>query len=574
MHRLISPSKKKLIHLKKIGRFGKDLDQLRNQLLSGLGDSVFALETQQKLLFELLIQIYPINRTLKMTSDSIEKSCLRVLSHLHLNNDKTDYATAFLNRIIGIDKLPSEMLSHLSAAVGRDLLDITELIGWYEAEPVIVQYLKKEREWNGHEQNLLITFYKRCLAERIKILNYQLYGLRKRALTKSGYRGGLSSMLGFYEDAYDRPYYFGRPFSQPFFDCRKIDQISHRIENYYIDEIPKATELYHSNKARFYREYFKRTSPQEHFQEFSYYLSYLPNLEKRKPIFNELVKLFKAKRWLSFYALALPQVEGLFYEMGLVIDHKQVSKHKSLTAKVGFVRAFHGFTNLFDYFQYHIPFERNTFVHTGFDEGNFKLKSYDLLVDLSRLLRLFYSLGNPLVTINKLLVRRNFEDFISINDFANYFIELNALKHDQKEGIQAKLDQFERDFLCAEGCNLEYTCLEMISDFPQRVEILTESIQAHFAARHSPIDFLNLNKSKIGSLLGDHEHIETMRDCFTLNSDTVERLTYYHTFIMNFKKYLPSLDRSIVAEIDRVFKLQAATLKNIIEIKEIVEKLD
>lgn len=50
-------------------------------------------------------------------------------------------------------------------------------------------------------------------------------------------------------------------------------------------------------------------------QELRFYLSYLPMQNERKPPFDELEKLFKIKRWISYYCLALTQIEGLFSEM-------------------------------------------------------------------------------------------------------------------------------------------------------------------------------------------------------------------------------------------------------------------
>jgi len=58
-----------------------------------------------------------------------------------------------------------------------------------------------------------------------------------------------------------------------------------------------------------------KNQPAALMQELRFYLSYLPMQNERKPPFDELEKLFKIKRWISYYCLALTQIEGLFSEM-------------------------------------------------------------------------------------------------------------------------------------------------------------------------------------------------------------------------------------------------------------------
>lgn len=74
---------------------------------------------------------------------------------------------------------------------------------------------------------------------------------------------------------------------------------------------------------------------------------------------------------------------------------------KSLSNKVRRIRPYYDRSDTyFDYYQYYLPIQRNRFSHTGYDD-NFKLKSYDLLVDLTHILSVFHELHNLPVKLQK-----------------------------------------------------------------------------------------------------------------------------------------------------------------------------
>src|SRR5690554_7318415 len=96
--------------------------------------------------------------------------------------------------------------------------------------------------------------------------------------------------------------------------------------------------LYRNDKPKFYKQIFKRKSVENYFQSIFYHLDLLPVSDERHQIFNELKKLFNKKNWLAFYALALPQVEGLFSEMVLSLNPRSTAIRKALPDKVRVVR--------------------------------------------------------------------------------------------------------------------------------------------------------------------------------------------------------------------------------------------
>jgi len=569
--------KPKLVSLKRTGELVKDVWEFKKNIIANLGDEIFNYQTKQILLFHLLKQITPINKSVVLNDKSIETACECIVKHFGLDLDakvsvstdrgwkeikgeKKNNTEIFCEHIIGIDKVPGKIYEQLLKEVTQDLSTICELINWYEQQGCIQRFLAKNEIPKAHNERTVYDFYKRCIAERGYILNYQLFGLKKRALVKAQYTPKwIAGMLAWSEIYRDRPYYFARPFSIHYFDCRQIDLAGHRIGEYPLSEGEKMQKLYFTNKASFYRSYFKRVSVDQHFQNFSYYLAYIPLQNNRKPIFEELVKLFKAKRWISFYALALPQVEGLFSEMCLVISPEMDLSQRSLAHKVNSVRPYHVLSaSYFDYYQYHIPLQRNKFSHTGYDE-DFKLKSYDLLVDLSHLFKIFYELDNPFVKIRKLHTRRNFEDFITISEIADYFNQLNNLKASQMNKIRDNIGKFEKEFL-SQDCSIEYTCYEMIQDLPEKLKEIIESINDF------DFDVKKITGFQITKMLQDNEKREKLQDWFNLKKDLLELLEDHLIFLTNYNRYLPSLAKEAKSELVKFNNEYGNSLQSIVNL--------
>jgi len=583
--------KQKAFQLKNIGHKRGELREFGRQLISNLGDDIFIFKTRQVLLFNILKQISPVNKSLKLDDTSIERACEKVIRNFGLHREakisvltdngfkeitskKKTNTEKFCQIIIEMDKVPAHAYELLLSQVNRDLKSISELIKWYETKPCIQRHNKDNEIPKSHEDRIIFDFYKRCVAERIEILNFQLYGVKDRAIAKSKYTPKwLSSIWAFSEMFNDRPYHFAQPFSIHYFDSRRIDLSGHRIVDLYIDEAREMQKLYSDNPYKFYRLYFKRIPVQQHFQNFKFYLPYLPLIKDRNLIFDELIKLFKAKRWISFYALALPQVEGLFSEMCSVVSPEKDLSQKSLTHKVNSLRPFHYMsTSYFDYYQYHIPLQRNRFSHTGYDE-DFKLKSYDLLVDLSHLLKVFYELDNPLVKVKKLHTRRNFEDFISLKEFADYFKLLDDIKPQQKKDVKTDIEIFEKEFL-SQDCSLDYTCYEMMQELPKQLKEFVDNINESFRTHHSAIEFEKLKISDIDNLLKDENQFEVLTNCFIYKNDIFERLDNYSTFLQKYSKYLPTLRPEVKDELGKLHTEFGMVLKSITYTDNQIKKLN
>jgi hypothetical protein len=585
----IKVKKQKTIQLVKVKHTAGGLSDFGKQLISNLGDDIFNCRTKTDLLYRILLQVYPVNKNLEANDISIERACEKVIKHFGLDkfrvvkirnlSDNTDkeikstknsYTEKFCQSIIWMDKVPLKIYESLLFDVNKDLDSISKLIAWYETQPYIQDYIKKDKFPISHENRILFDFYKRCIAERVKILNYQLYGIKERAISKSKYIPPWLTTINAFSMYKDKPYRYSRPFSIHYFDCRKIDLVGHRVDDLPISEVWEIQELYEKDRVKFYKGYFKRKPVSELFKSFDFYLLHLPLKKERKLIFDELFKLFKAKRWIGFYALALPQVEGLFSEMCSAISDADLSQN-GLPSKVKSVRPFHYMsTSYFDYYEYHIPKQRNIFSHTGYDE-DFKIKSYDLLTDLAHILKVFYELDNPLVKIKKLHVRKNHEDFITIREFVEYFRLLEGLKPKQKNEIESRIKNFEKEFLCQE-CNIEYLCYSMIQDMPKFIAEVIDSVNRNCEAHNVAMDLEKIRIPEIEQSLNDGKVLEAVSYGFGFKNEVVESLVDYSKFISVYEKYLPTLKQDIKKELKILKSTHGTVLKNIVFVNECINK--
>jgi len=565
------------IQLKRIKPDRRTLHQFGETLISNLGDNIFEITDEQELLFQVLKQIAPNENTLTRNELSIENACKKIFAHFGIHNQATiknisgdnyprkikTYTQRFMEDVIRIGQLPSHSYRALSKQVSKDLYRLSELITVYESEQCIKDYISKGNIPKSHAQRIVYDFYIRCCNERIDILKFQLYGIKKRAMAKSRYRPfSMPSIQLLIDSFHDRPYYCGRPNSQNYLDYRRINLAPHRFEQFYTDESQKFEMLYVEDKAKFYRIYFRRFPAQQHFEKFNFYLSYIPCGGKREQIFEELIRLFKAQRWISFYALALPQVEGLFTEMCKIVSPQNDFSQQSLPQKVKNMRSFHYYSlEYFDYYQYHIPLQRNQFAHTGYDV-DFKLKSYDLLIDLSHLLKIFHDLDNPLIQITKLHTRKNPEDFISIGDFVNYFELINSLHESQKQEIREKTDSFEKDFLIVD-CDIEYSVRQMLERLP---ELAREFIEFFDDAFSNSFKIEKMKVKDINTLLRNHTHIATHESLAKIDENLFAELKNYKGFLSNYKSHLPSLENELKKDIEIASKKWGNVINNAVHI--------
>jgi hypothetical protein len=555
------------------------------QLQELMADELFKAQTWQDLIYSALKHLSPVSKAVKNTPESVEKGCKAVITHYGLSRGvtisaithkgtvpiksvKEDDTTKFLKNILWLERLPSESLRQITAEVKEDLRSITKLIDRYETHPAVKAYLKKGESPRRHTDRMHMDFYTRCINERTTILNYYLKGIKERAIGKS--RPNLLGITNkFLESLYDRPYNYARPFSEAFYDIDLLDHVGHRLNEFSYDSDDRLEKLYKENKVSFYRHYFKKVPVQQHFQSFEFYLAHLPIKNSRTEIFKELEKLFKKKLWIGFYALALPQLEGLFSEMCHVINPDSDTSQQSLTTKVDNMRPYHSLSEAyFDYYQYHIPLLRNKFAHTGYD-ADFKLKSFDLLSDLLHLLKVFSELDDPMVKINQIHIKKDPHYFISISDYAEYFELINALKPSQKKEIQASLATFEKEYLCKET-SIDYTINQLYIQAPPVIEEMQTWIKDNLKLEKIPIDIESMHLPEISKILEDPRLLDPAHTIFLRKDHEFEMLHHYHVLLLAYKKRLPSLDSDSKVLLDDLHKRYFKVIDKILMVRAFV----
>jgi|GEM_PF-1117700 len=581
------PSKVKRVNLKKIGRKYGEVMRFGNALLDGLGDSIFNYRSMTELLYDVLSQISPTYKTLEKNDVSIEIECAKILTHFGIgrvrakmyrftdtgkeevpSKKKTKTATGdFCEDILQLAKLPGPIYEWLADEVDEDLRIITRLISRYELEPFIQKHIQFDYIPTSQHERMTFDFYKRCVRERGEIIRYRLEGVKPRALQRARrVHDWVTRMIAFTDPYHDRPYDFARMYSIHRFDTEQLDLASHRVGDFPIRESHDLEKLYTKDKAKFYRIYFKHISPAQHFHNLLFYLGHLPLRNDRKPIFEELIRLFKGRRWMSFYALALPQVEGLFSEMCEIAIPKTDFSRRALPYKVESLRPYSpGSYSYFDYYQYYIPLQRNKFAHTGFDD-DLKMKSFDLLSDLVHLLSVFYELDNPLVKVQKLHKRREQQDFISVSDWNHYFSLLQSLPPEQRNEIGGQILEFEESFLWP-CCDLEYTCQTLIEDYPRLAKKYIDDLDNQLNFLSLGFTFETLTIAEIKGWNYDTPALETLLDQFHLH-DNVRQLEDSLAFLTRYKPSLKKMPKTVQSALGAVVKEHSLEIHKLVTLFE------
>jgi hypothetical protein len=556
------------------------INKFRSAIFDGLGNLLYNASNWHNLIFHALKEIEEM-ADVEHNATALDHAASKVLLHFGLS-DEEDYSTflsephsvpelakeprlrTFVNFLLYLEKLPSETHHVLESKVKEHLQQISELIAWYESHPI----LKEKRKPEDHEEAILHDFYARCISEQQEILKYFLSGVRQRARYKSTVVPfGMGTLFALTDRYHDFPYRLPHHNGVEYLDCRRIDLAGHRLGEIGIREIPNLRKLYATQKDEFYAQLFAIKSKAQIFQAMEFYLASLPTQYDRKPIFLELKQLFDHRQWMAFYALALPQVEGLFTDMAALTNPEK--RNKSLPTKVQAIRPFHDLSEAyFDYYQYHVPRLRNKFMHTGYDE-DFDVKSYDLLTDLEHLLRTFYELKNPSVKIKRLHTRRNPEDFLGYAEFADYFALIDELPIQQRTSIAAELIQFEKDFLNV-SCDINLVCAEVVQEAPVLIKKIIEILEFHLQLTNFPSQLNVLNPREFKDKMVDSSLVEKFRLAFLSHEREFEELTFMSVFLNGYETYLPSLDSKIAVVLRKNRQDNSKFFANIRKAQEIV----
>ena len=500
---------------------------------------------------------------LPVKSRDPESKARQVIVHFLGEGVYKDYRSILLERILGVREIPYRIAKRIENAVKNDLQEINALIQHYQSHDYIKRLIKKDESPRNHEEKILHDFYKRCLIERENILEYLLSERIGNMAIAGMYvlEGTMIKFAEFGRRLRQRPYQFANVFKEPYFDYRKIDDFWHRVKVFPMADEDAAFKLYKADKNRFYRKFFKKYSVADVFKYILKYLDQLPISEGRIPVFQELEKLFRAKLFIGFYALALSQIEGIFGEMITVISENPDSPRSALPDKVEKMRQYHDMSDyFFDYFQYEIPRLRNKFAHSGYDQ-DLQIKSYDLMLDLAHLLKLFDELKHPLVKIRRIYQHPDVKDFSNFKDFARYFQLLEGLLPGQRKAMEAFICQFEREFICEET-DIDFICREVSQSFPPLFEQLKANVSSKVFTAKGQFDFGLVQPKEMKKLLSEESFQLELASAMENESRNTFQLSLYGLFFQGYQKYLPSLNQESKKLLDDIYHKQKTAIAN------------
>lgn len=533
-----------------------DIDKFRKNLREALHPYIFSIDSMEDLYYAALKAIHPVNHNVRKEQQSIFKYIEEVLKYFKLGtknvrvtmyadngntkenlSKNTNSIELFQIYILGVNKLPKTELNKLLFIVKHDLGEVNNLIQYYEETTIVKQFLYKQERPRNHVDRTILDFYLRSLKLQQKALDYYLNGVYSRALENSfedKYWGWLKNM---WVELTDYPYKFSNGIRPINLDYRNIDCSSHRIESIYLGEEEFYQKLYTKNKRLFYKKIFKIKKPSEIFDDIYYNLTLLPVSPERYLIFKELQRLFKTRKWLSFYALALPQVEGFFTEM-IKSSAPSANISGALPDKVEKVRPDYLLSDTyFDYYQYVLPEQRNRFSHIGFTDG-YMLRSFDMLTDLDHVLRIFSSLENPLINLKRLVKHQDQQYFSNYFAFNHYFWLLNQLPEEHKADTDLRQEIKSFNEFLRNYCSLEYIIQEASRELEPLNKSMQETMESLFAKFNTPWKWHALNKEKLIKMMKENTFQEDALNCFLVNSEKVDRIVAINEFFESLTKYL------------------------------------
>lgn len=532
------------------------VEQFQNDLRYYLGNNLFSATKQELCLHAFKAMGIDADN---LTPDQFDEQCQRLLSDFkakfgrwdnpvhHTNFTSIDF---FLYYFLNFSSLPVIDYNRILALCQKDLDDRNILISYYEGLDSVRKLGSSGNGKGTLGEHQEYDFYLRNV-EEIKIINnYITHSLKARCLFKSvGNYFVVKEQNDPFAWYYDRPFYSSFPNAKKYFDIQEIDQVTHRLILFKDADQSNLANIYKQNKELFYKQLFAKTIPGEIFHEMNYWIGYLPPVVgKRKDIFMELESLFNNSSWYGFYALALTQLEGLFTELS---NYQLRSPLQTLPKKVKAVRPeWETDFSFFDYCQYEVSKIRNSFLHKGLIDA-IALKSYDILVDIWHVLRLFASAKLPALEVNRIIQRRDISDFLDTDGFNHYFTQLDSLTSDERNDLQEKISAFEKGFL-AGYLDLEHLASETAELLDGTVKHWYNTLES-FARNHEP--FLDIRNLKIPAIeKGKNDLIKSCAIAYVNHRDIFEALSSFQSYLDRYKTYLPHISE----DADKIFSNIAA----------------
>lgn len=546
-----------------------DLNGLKEAFSRQLVNYELLQESKEKIIYSCLSKI---NFTkLDNSQSSIVKystKLLNVFYPISIRNEKNNPIEVFFSFILGFKKIPISCKIEIETKVKTDLRKMDRLLEHYNSIKCIQVYLKAPEKFSprNHYDFMVFTFYKRAQTKYQTINSYLACGLDDRAIQKAQEKE--ETLKGFeaeYIKLKDYPYLdfiYSKNLDEREIDWEKIDFRKINLVRNKWDILPLRQEYSFENKS-LRTEIISKTKPRNCFDIIIKRVNKLPLLNERRLIFRELKQLFNSKKYYGFYALALPQIEGIFSDIFTITEPKKQNR-LALPQKVDNARAYYKWHDFsFDYFQYYLPLQRNKFSHSG-NDSEIKFKAYQTLLDLKYLVEVFENVNAPLSLLSKML----HIDKVSINDISDLYSLYSLLSSVDKNG---QLAEIERDFhkFCDQNIYNNQRISKMltliISDFDKCYNQVSDEMRSRLFMSSYNIDFelkssarknLHENKDVIKKLFKDKIFTFSIDNCLKLLRDMI----YFSNLFLNYSK---GKDKNISQIIDKFNKEKKNQIDNI-----------
>ena len=468
---------KMLIPLASLTKHSSKPSHISSELNKLLEKSHYFVPSFTELAHQCLL-CFNFRRTFK-NEEAIQNGCRYVISKIFtIKLTKDEAVLYFIKLFLNIDKLPLSQKIPLEQTVKKDLAELNALLEYYYSIDLIKQFRKEPVKPMNHQERMILDFYLRAVEKKELIISHLINKLDDIAIEKSKVKSNFfrsdesspgSLLLKEFEYHSDFPYtdyMVGATKNIYKIDYERLDyrQINpwRNKENYFRRTTDISKGITPETEKEFLKNFRWKTAIQILNKVYNRVAS-LPILKSRTEIFLQLIDLYKMKKWYGFYALGLPQIEGIFAEMtGILETNKQTTG--SLTDKVQQVRPHYELSAyFFDYYAYYLPDQRNKFSHLG-QVGNIYVKSALLVLDLQNIIAIFEGLNTPLIELNN-LIEEGVGSFTEITKFTEFFSLIKKISRKHLPEIQDALD------------NLSYNVLAKKLDMVKFIEHLDTDFQ-------------------------------------------------------------------------------------------------
>lgn len=342
----------------------------------------------------------------------IEANAAKILDiYQSVNGLSPDAIIESFNKLyLDVEGLPLTEKQKLESQARQDLTKLEQLINYYENESPIKKLIAEKETPRNQGEYGRHAFYQRTLAKKLLVSNYIATDMENLALKKCEpahreYQRSVGSMPDYVEKYQDFPY-------MDFMVNAYKPDVGLDLEKLDFERInPLRNKIFaHQFKSDYSQGYtpainqelLDDVQPEPMLDSILAKVNRIPMICGRIAIFRELKDLFMTGKWYGFYALSMPQVEGIFAEMAKLANPK-AKVTGSLPDKVKLVRPFSESSQFdFDYYEFYLPESRNKFSHTGKD-SDIQVKCYYLLLDLASILTTCEDLNAELIQLSNMV---------------------------------------------------------------------------------------------------------------------------------------------------------------------------